>query len=450
MSLAALNQTIDPKHLPHANPDDTADFLAGCTECSNALRDWQTIDAIELLNWQLTNNGSTAATWFLWAVHRVMTGTLEGVERLLELCLEQTPNCLEALAFRQALALRNGQTAIATTCGLKLGSGIEANPAAQQAAQLYAQAQTMLPYPAQHEAAARLLTQALELAPWDARAWYGLALTEHGKDARRCAALATEAVIRNPLVPEAWALAITGLALSDQISAAGRAVGCGISLFPDNPTLIGSLAHLNAVGGVFDPGINRAWYTLPEGRLPATYLKSLVRRRNKGATTIRKELVLPAYGSINSHELATKAFSKAIAFNLYPKNAEHYTEELAALRQATQNFAAGRHKFTDPTPIVGTAFQWQVLDENACEPLSQLADAVRASCPMLEHTAEAPAKGVVRPRRIAVLKGLAGDDRNRAVDGLLSSLPADQYVLRSFLPIFAAPQRQSAAANDMV
>lgn len=434
-------------------PHDTCaneggDFLAHYVDCCKALRGWQTIDAVELLNWRQTDTGATAATWYLWAVHKAMTGTLEGVERLLDLCLEQEPNCLEALTFRQALALRGGDTTTAGSCGLQLSNLVAAHPALQQGAQLYSQAATMLPHPAQHAAAERLLAQSLAQAPWDARAWYALALTAYGKDPKQCAALAAEAVIRNPLQPEGWALAIAGFALSNQIPAAGRAVGCAISLFPENPMIIGMIAHLNAVGGVFDPGIDRAWYTQPEGRLPATYLKSLTRRRGHSAKSVRKELVLPAYGSIGSHEIAAKAFSKTIAFNLFPKDSEDYAEECAAFTEATKNYASGRHKLANPLPIAGTPFQWQTLDENASPSLSTLADALRESCPALTYQAPTTSRVAGKALRVAVISSLAGDRHARATGGLLQQLPQDQFTVKHFLPMLSQPNHANATSED--
>jgi tetratricopeptide (TPR) repeat protein len=447
-----LHAAVDP--LTHAapasagNPDDSADFLANSVECCTALRGWQTIDAIELLNWQQSANGTTAAAWYLWAVHKAMTGTLEGTDRLLDLCLQNNPASCEALAYRQALAMRSGDIATASTCGMKLGSLVEASPTAQQAAELYTKAHKMLPYPTQHPAAAALLAESLALAPWDARAWYALALTVYGSDPKYCAALATEAVIRNPLLPEAWALAIAGLALSGQISAAGRAVGCAISLFPDNAMIIGIIAHLNAVGGVFDPGIDRAWYTQPEGRLPATYLKSLTRRRDHSAQSIHKEQVLPAYGTIGSHELAVKAFSKTIAFNLFPESAEDYAEQVTLLAKSAQDFANNRNKLSNPLPIVGTPFQWQVTDENACGSLSVLADALRASCPALTYQAATTTAIPGKLRRVAVISSVYGDRWSRATGGLLESLSPEQFQVRHFLPVLSQSRSDLATADD--
>ena len=413
----------------------THDILAPYAACSQALRAGRNIDAAEILNAQVRQNGESAGAWHLYGAMRLWAGEIENVKPYFLLALEESPDCREALQVLVDLEQRLGESDAAKAHKAKLCALIKASKDESEAEQLYTQAAALLSAPAHFNKAADLLKASLTLAPWRAKAWLGLALITYGRDAALCAEYATEALIRNPLLPEAWAMAVASLVASKNIGAAGRAVGRGVSLFPDNAAILGMISVLHEVGGAYDPGISRAWYTQPEGRLPLTVLKTLLDRNNENVKHLRKNSVLKAYGSISAHENSITAYMKAISLNLMPKDQAGYESERAASAQALQIFVGMKPQIATPAHIVGAPSQWMFQGTNDRDMRVTLAAALRKACPALTYNAPAPQKA--DKLRIAVIDMSSASHNATGMQGLVNQIDPEQFAVRRFFPVFA-------------
>ncbi len=413
------------------------DILAPYAASSEALRAGRNIDAAEILNAQVRQDGESAGAWYLFGAMRLWAGEIEKIKPYFLLCLEQSPDCREALQVLADLERRSGAIDAAKAYEAQLRDIITDSETETEAEQLYQQAAALLNAPACHNEAASLLKASLTVAPWRAKAWLGLALVTYGSNAALCAEYATEALIRNPLLPDAWAMSVAGLVASKNINAASRIVGRGVSLFPDNAMILGMISVLQEAGGMYDPGINRAWYTQPEGRVPLTLLKTLLERNNDNVKRIRKNAVLKAYGSISVNENSIMAYLKAITLNLMPEDQAEYESERIAAAQALQAFAGMKPQIATPAQIVGVPSQWLFQGTNDKEMRTTLAAVLRKACPALTYNAPEPqASG---KKRIAVIDMSAASHNATGMQGIIHRLDPSKFSVRRFFPVFAQP-----------